>query len=164
MNFNKNAKVLFLTGVDQELPQLLQQMTNINIENMMTLQVYGPEIAQPYGDLMRAIILAIYQGNVEEVVVVGTTDDQRRDVRAKLVEQDGIQEKAKTVDFLFTRCMPEFPGITLDEWLQGSKTVTDSVQKSVKLLREHPLLPSGFTVHGLLMDKEKGELTEVKVS
>ena len=164
MNFNKNAKVLFLTGVDQELPQLLQQMTNINIENMMTLQVYGPEIAQPFGDLLRAIILAIYQGNVEEVVVVGTTHDQRRDIRAKLYEQDGIPEKAKTVDFLFTRCMPEFPGVTLDEWLQGSKTVTESVQKSVKLLREHPLLPSGFTVHGLLMDKEKGELTEVKVS
>lgn len=164
MNFNKNAKVLFLTGVDQELPQLLQQVTDINTENMMTLQVYGPEIAQPYDDLMRAIILAIYQDNVEELVVVGTTDDQRRDVRAKLYEQERVQEMSKTVDFLFTRCMPEFPGVTLDEWLLGGKTVTESVQKSVKLLREHPLLPSGFTVYGLLMNKEKGELTEVQVS
>ncbi len=165
MYFDEHKKALFVIGMDQELQPLLQQATNINPENMLTLQIYGPEISKPYGDLMRAIILAVYQENVEEIFVVGTTEDQRNVTDMHhLYEQEEMKEKIKTLDFLFKHCAPEFQGVTFNEWLEGSKSVVEGIQKSVKFLREHPLMPSDFRVHGLLMDKGDGELSEIQVS
>ena len=168
MYFDENKKALFVIGMDQELQPLLQQLTNINPENMLTLQVFGPEIAEPYGDFMRDIILTVYQENVEGIFVVGTTDNERiavdiHDLQRKIYEHEEMKEKIKTIDFLFTHCIPEFRGVTFYEWLRGSKTVIESIQKSVKLLRHHPLIPSSIRVCGLLMDKKNGELSELQV-
>lgn len=169
MDFDGDKRALFVIGMDQELQPLLQHSTKIKSENIMTLQTYGPEISQPYGDLMRDILLAVYQDRVEDIFLVGTKGEQRnvvdmRDLPNKICEQDGIKEKMETIDFLFKHCMPELSGVTFYEWLEGSKTVIEGIQKSVKFLREHPLMPSYLRVYGLLMDKETGELTEIQVS
>ena len=168
MYFDENKKALFVTGMDQELQPLLQQLTNMHPENVLTLQIYGPEIAEPYGDFMRDIILTVYQENVEGIFVVGTTDDERiainmHDLQRKIYEQGEMKEKIKTIDFLFTQCRPEFRGVTFNKWLEGSKTVVEAIQKSVKLLRDHPLIPSNIRVCGLLVDKKNGELSELQV-
>lgn len=169
MYFDENKKALFVIGMDQESQPLLQQLTNLNPENMLTLQMYGPEISEPYGDFLRDIILTIYRENIEGIFVVGTTDDERiavdiHELQRKMYERAEMKEKVKTIDFLFTRCRPEFRGVTFHEWLEGSKTVTEAVQKSVKLLRDHPLIPSNIRVCGLLMDKKTRKLSELQVS
>lgn len=164
MYFNREKKALFVIGMDQELPRLIQQATNIHPENMLTMQVYGPEISQPYGDLMRAIILAVYQENVEEIFVVGTSDDHRYDLRSNIYAQAEIEEKIETIDFLFKHCTPEFTRTTFNEWLGGSGTIIDGIQTSVTLIRNHPLMPSDLRVQGLLLNKENGGLSDVHVS
>lgn len=169
MDFDESKKALFVIGMDQELQPLLQQMTNINPANVLTLQVHGPEIADPYDEFMRDVILAIYQEDVERIFVVGTTDDERmpidmENLQRKIYAQQDMKEKIEAIDFLFTQCMPEFRGVSFTEWLEGSKNVIDSIQKSVKLLRNHPLIPSNIRVRGLLMDKKNGEISELQVS
>lgn len=169
MYFDESKRALFVIGMDQELQSLLRQVQNFNPEQALILQIYGPEIVDPYGDLMRDVILAVYQGNVEEIFVVGTKDDARiavnmQDLQRRISQKEEMREKLRVIDFLFTQCMPEFRGVTVNEWLEGSKTVDEGIQKSVKLLRDHPLMPSNISVCGLLIDKENGELSELQVS
>ncbi|KUO95654.1 hypothetical protein [Ferroacidibacillus organovorans] len=167
MYFDGNKKALFLTGMDQELQPLLQRATEIKPENVMMLQTYGPEISQPYGDLMRDIIVAVYQEKVEDIFVVGIKGEQRnavnmRELQNKICEQEEKKEEIKTIDFVLKHCVPEFPGVSLNEWLEGSTSVIEGLQKSVQFLRDHPLIPTDLSVYGLLMDKESGELIEIQ--
>ena len=41
---------------------------------MLTIHSYDSVIVHPYGDIMRSIIIAIYQENVKEIFVVGIED------------------------------------------------------------------------------------------
>ncbi|RKJ37448.1 carbonic anhydrase, partial [Butyricicoccus sp. 1XD8-22] len=52
----------------------------------------------------------------------------------------------------------KYSGIDLVEWLRGFGDVTTSIQKSVDLIRNHPLMPNGIPVHGLVMDPNTGKL------
>lgn len=166
MHFDKHKKTLFVTEMDQDMHALLRQVTKIGSENMLVLQTYGPEISQPYGDLMRDIILAVYQENVEDIFVVGIKGEHQNGVNMqklqnRICDHDGIQEKLKVIDFLFKHCMPELQGGTLGEWLEGSQTVIEGIQKSVKFVRDHPLMPRQLNVYGMLLDRDSGELAEI---
>ena len=52
----------------------------------------------------------------------------------------------------------EYAGIDLPRWLAGFHNVDDSVANSVAVIRNHPLLPPGLPVHGLIMDPHTGAL------
>ena len=120
---------------------------------------------QPFGDLMRDIIVAVYQENVEEIFVVATKDDQKNtgDILNKIYENKELQEKIQTLDYLFKNCMPEFPEGSISEWLEGSKTLTDGVQNNVNVIRHHPLMPSHVKVTELFIDKENEKRSEIDV-
>lgn len=49
-------------------------------------------------------------------------------------------------------------GVQLDHWLTGFRSVEEGVAASVRMVREHPLLPPGVPVHGLIIDPETGKL------
>jgi carbonic anhydrase len=169
MYFDENKIVLFVIGMEHKLEGLLQQATNIDPENMLVLKIYGPVISQPYGDLMRDIIVAVYQENAEEIFIVGTKDSQEntvdiQDLLNKICKREGLKGQIQTLDYLFQNCIPEFPGGNVSEWLEGSKTVTEGIQKSVNIIRHHPFIPSHVKVHGLYMNRENGKLTEIDVS
>jgi len=169
MYLDENKKVLFVIGMDQTLEQLLQQVTNIHPKNMVILNSFGPVISHPYSDLMRDIIIAIYQENIEEIFVVGTTESQentvgKQNLLKKIYESERVKEKIQTLEYLFQNCMPEFPNVSVSDWLEGSKTVTEGIEKSVNIIRHHPLIPSHVKVHGLFMNREEGKLVEVDVS
>lgn len=169
MYLDENKKALFVIGMDQKLEQLLQQATNIHPKNMLVLSSFGPVISHPYSDLMRDIIIAIYQENIEEVFVVGTTEDQgntvdKQNLLNKICDSERVKKNIQTFDYLFQNCMQEFPNVSVSDWLEGSKTVAEGIQKSVNIIRHHPLIPSHVKVHGLFMNREKEQLVEVDVS
>lgn len=169
MNLDENKKVLFVIGMEHKLERLLQQETNIHPENMLVLKTFGPVVSQPYGDVMRDITIAVYQERVEDIFIVGTRDGVENTVNIKnlfdkMSERKGMAEKIQTLDYLFKNCIPEFPGGNVSEWLEGGKSVTEGIKRSVNIIRHHPLMPSNVKVHGLIMNRESGRLTEIGVS
>ena len=46
----------------------------------------------------------------------------------------------------------------LERWLTGFDRVETGVAESVKVIRDHPLLPKDIPVHGLIMHPETGKL------
>lgn len=160
MDLNKNMKkALFLTDIEPGLEPFLQQETNIELENMLILQSYGPVISNPYGDLMRSIIIAIYQENVQEIYIVGTEDKKSISPALKSIldsESKQMKEKLRTMDYLFENCMPEFMDGSLKEWIERrDENVAESVQKSIEIIRQHPLVPSYVKINGLIVNKKR---------
>jgi carbonic anhydrase len=166
MHFDEDKKVLFVIGMENELERLLQQETDLQPENMLILRSFGPVILQPYSDLMRDIILVVYEENTEEIFIVGIDSPGKDLVNAKniiekMTEREGNAEIIRALDYLFENCIPEFPGGSINEWLEGSRTVAEGIQSSVNIIRHHPLIPSYVKVRGLLLNKENGKLTEM---
>ncbi|GAA0425828.1 carbonic anhydrase [Virgibacillus salarius] len=162
MNLDKNKKALFLTDMENGLEPILQEVTNIRAENMLTIQSYGSVILHPYGDIMRSIIIAIYQENVEEIFVVGTKDKRTSTVNVS-TQLESTKNKIQTLDYLFQNSKPEFSGGTVDEWLNGKENGSDNIEKSVDIIRHHPLVPSHFKVRGLIINNYDGKFSIVKV-
>jgi len=165
MYLDEHKKALFLVGMDENIEQLLQQTTNIPSKNMFIINSYGPVISHPYGDIMRDIIIAIYEENIEDIFVVGSTSNRENTINnEELLKKINKVNNIQSLDYLFQHCMPEFHSNSLKYWLEGEKSVKEGIQKSVDIIRRHPLLPSHVKVHGYVMDKNKGELVEVGVS
>ncbi|MGQ5178589.1 carbonic anhydrase [Bacillus halotolerans] len=156
---NVNKKVLFLTDIENSLEPILQEVTNTPAENMLTIQSYGAAISHPYGEIMRSVIFAIYQEDVEEVFVVGTKD-KRTSTDHMLTQLETMKDKIQTLDYLFQNCKPEFLGGTVDEWLDEK---SNGIEKSVDIIRQHPLVPSHVKVRGLIVDHKDGESSIVEV-
>lgn len=145
---DERKKVLAVIGMEHQLEHFIKAETNVNPENIMILQSYRPVISHPFDDLMRDIIIAVYQENIEEIIVVPANDLHKRngDILNKIVENKELQNKIQTLDYLFNNTLSEFPGGTISDWLKGGKTFTADIQKTINIIRNHPLLPSHVKV------------------
>ncbi|PER14062.1 carbonic anhydrase [Bacillus cereus] len=160
MNSN-NKKVLLLTDIKHGIEPIIQQVTNIQQENMLTINSYDSVIVHPYGDIMRSIIIAIYQENVEEIFVVGIEDKKTSSVNLQ-TQRDFIKDKIE-LDYLFKNCMPEFASGSLNQWLSGQKNVSENIEKSIDMIRHHPLVPSNVKVRGFRIDRTGEKEVVVKI-
>lgn len=86
---------------------------------MLTIHSYDSVIVHPYGDIMRSIIIAIYQENVKEIFVVGIEDKETSSVNLQ-TQRDFIKDNIE-LDYLFKNCMPEFSSGSLNQWLSAQK-------------------------------------------
>jgi len=158
---NEHKKVLYLVDWDYSWDdgEIGQQI--FNNENSIILKKYESHL-QPFGDLMRDIIITVYQENIEEIIVVDTCDVQinKVDLRAKIYENKKLLNKIQTIDYLFNNCMPEFSGGSVIQWLEGSRT--DDIHHSVDTIRHHPLMPAHIKVRELLL--KDGDVDRRKIS
>ncbi|ACK61260.1 MULTISPECIES: hypothetical protein [Bacillus] len=158
---SKNKKVLLLTDIEHGIEPTIQQVTNIQQENMLTIHSYDSVIVHPYGDIMRSIIIAIYQENVKEIFVVGIEDKKTSSVNLQ-TQRDFIKDKIE-LDYLFKNCMPEFASGSLNQWLSGQKNVSENIEKSIDMIRHHPLVPSNVKVRGFRIDRTGEKEVVVKI-
>ena len=71
------------------------------------------------------------------------------------MKKEGISEE--TFDIL------NHAGIDFHSEFHGFDSVEESVQQSVDIIRNHPLLPGYVKVHGLVIDPQTGKLDIVDV-
>ncbi|MCM3588325.1 hypothetical protein M3182_21845 [Mesobacillus maritimus] len=163
MNRDKKKKTLyFVIGSESECEGFIKRSTSINRDEIIILQNDGPVFLQPFGDLMRDIIINVYQHNIEEIVVVSSKDSQKdsEDALTKIYGQKELQEKRTTLDYLLNHCQPEFPEQSLKEWLEGSNSLTDQVEKIVRTLRHHPLIAADIKVSELYLEQANENAAE----
>lgn len=160
MNLEKTKKVLFLMDVREGLESILKEETNIQPENMLTIKCFGPVISNPFGDIMRSIIIAIYQEQVEEIFVVGTREEGNSAISIK----DQSNVKIQTLNYLFQNSMPEFSGETINEWLNGKQNTGDNIKNCVNMICHHPLVPAKVKVRGLIIHNQHGKSAITEIS
>ncbi|MDR7073922.1 beta-class carbonic anhydrase [Fictibacillus barbaricus] len=149
--------LVIVSCMDTRLTQLLPNAMNIKNGDVKIVKSAGAVISHPFGSIMRSILVAIYELKAEEICVIG-----HYDCGMSSVDPDKFMAKMKdrgisddTLDTL------KYSGLDLKNWLKGFDNVSDSVQKSVDLVRNHPLLPKGVLVHGLVIDPSTGKLDVV---
>ncbi|PAD89491.1 carbonic anhydrase [Niallia circulans] len=160
MILDKTKKVLFLMDVGYGLESIIKEETNIQPENMLTIKCFGPVISNPFGDIMRSIIIAVFQENVEEIFVVGTSNEVNR-----FISLEGqFKSRIQTLDYLLQNSMPEFTGETINEWLNGKQNTGDNIKNCVKMICHHPLVPPTVKVRGLLINHQDGKSSVVEIN
>jgi carbonic anhydrase len=149
--------LVIVSCMDTRLTQLLPNAMNIKNGDVKIVKSAGAVISHPFGSIMGSILVAIYELKAEEICIIGHYDCGMSSVDpdkfvAKMKDR-GISDD--TLDTL------KYSGLDLKNWLKGFDNVSDSVQKSVDLVRNHPLLPKGVLVHGLVIDPSTGRLDVV---
>src|SRR5699024_1355160 len=130
---------------------------NIQNGDVKMLKNAGAIIRKPFDSIMKSILVAVYELKAEEVTVIGHHDCGMSHVDTdKLTET--MKEKGVTDQTLDTLI---HSGIDLHEEFHGFDTVEESVEQSVSIIRNHPLLPKEVKVHGLVIDPATGKVDVV---
>lgn len=152
-----DKKVVILSCMDTRLVELLPKSINISNGDAKVVKSAGALVGDPYGSVMRSILVAVYELQADEVIVIGHYDCGMTGLNAentveKMKERGVPEETFKTL---------QYSGVNLDEFLHGFEDVEESVKDSVTSIHYHPLMPTDVPVHGLVIDPKTGKLTPV---
>ena len=147
-------KLVILSCMDTRLTELLPKALNLKNGDAKIVKNAGATIMHPFGSIIRSIIVAIYEFNTDEVLVIGhkncgMSNINGEEIINKIISRGVSKETIDTINN---------SGINIDKWLHGFDSVEDSVKESVDLIKKHPLIPKEIKVHGLIMDSETGSL------
>lgn len=149
-----NKRMVILTCMDTRLLELLPKAMNLGNGDVKTIKNAGALVSHPFGSIMRSILIAVHQLQAEEVLVIAHHDCGMSGLKADPViasmKSRGVTEE--TIDIL------TYSGIDIKKWLHGFENVTESVEHSVGVIKNHPLMPKGVPVHGLVIDPATGKL------
>lgn len=145
-------KMVILTCMDTRLTELLPKAMNIKNGDAKIIKDAGATVMHPFGGVMRSILVAVYEFGTEDVFVIGhhgcgMSNLDTGSLIDKMIDR-GIKEE--------TLSTLKNAGINVERWLHGFESVDESIKESVKMIKEHPLFPSGVKVHGLIMCPETG--------
>ncbi|PRX73608.1 carbonic anhydrase [Cohnella sp. SGD-V74] len=150
-------KVVIVTCMDARMTELLPKAMNMKNGDAKIIKNAGAIITSPFGNIMRSVLVALYELHANEVFLVGhhdcgmtgiNPDEVVRHMEARGIPQHVIHTLRHS-------------GINLYRWLTGFDSVRESVENSVEIVRNHPLLPPGTPVHGLIIHPDTGELEVV---
>ena len=149
-----DKKIVILSCMDTRLTELLPKALNLKNGDAKIVKNAGATIMHPFGSIIRSIIVAIYEFNTDEVLVIGhkncgMSNINGEEIINKIISRGVSKETIDTINN---------SGINIDKWLHGFDSVEDSVKESVDLIKKHPLIPKEIKVHGLIMDPETGSL------
>lgn|SRR5690625_3503125 len=152
-----NKRMVIFTCMESRLVELLPRALNIQNGDVKMLKNAGAIIRKPFDSIMKSILVAIYELKAEEVTVIGHHDCGMSHVDTtslydKMTER-GIEDK--------TLLTIKNSGIDFEEEFHGFDTVEKSVEQSVSIIRNHPLLPAHIKVHGLVIDPGTGKVDVV---
>lgn len=152
-----NKKMVVVTCMDTRLTELLPKAMNLKNGDAKIIKNAGAIVRDPFDSVMRSVLVAIYELSAHEVYVVGHYGCGMENIRPEAtlanIRKNGVREE--TIHTL------ERAGIDLRRWFHGFSSVEESVANSVGVIREHPLIPPGTPVHGLVVDPHTGRLTMV---
>jgi carbonic anhydrase len=149
-----NKRMVILTCMDTRLLELLPKAINVSNGDVKTIKNAGALIMHPFGSIMRSILVAVYELQAQEVLIIGHYDCGMSGMKA-----DSIIEKMKTKGITEETLQTlSYSGINVSEWLHGFTSVSESVAHSVEVVTKHPLMPKDIPVHGLVIDPQTGKL------
>lgn len=134
--------------------------TRHNVEKVLGLRHGDAKVVRNAGNLLddgtlRSLVVAVHLLGVRHIAILGHTKCGMTLVgRGEFRIARSIA--ATTEVPLHEAMRPDF-----QRWLGGFTDAEENVQRSVQLIRRHPLMPKGLQVLGLLYDNETGRVSPV---
>lgn len=146
-------KIAILSCMDTRLTLLLPAALGMKNGDVKIIKNAGGVISHPYGSVIRSLLVCIYELGIEEILVIGHYDCGMQNLQS-----DKITEKMLCAGISAEAIEKVKSEIDYDKWLRGFDCVEQSVADTVKLIKNHLLIPKNIHVYGLLMDPETGRL------
>ncbi len=150
-------KLAILTCMDTRLVELLPAALGIHNGDVKLIKNAGGLILDPFDSTIRSLLIAVLEFGVEEIMVIGHTDCGAAVLSPETIITHLIQRGIGMETIL--RLKEE--GLDFESWFQGFENTETAVQKSVSLIKGHPLMPSDVAVEGFVMDITCGRLNKV---
>jgi len=147
-------KMVILTCMDARLTELLPRAMNIKNGDAKIIKDAGATVIHPFGGVMRSILVAVYEFGAEDIFVVGHHGCGMSNLDTKSLVNKMINRGIKDETLLTLKNA----GIDVERWLHGFESVEESIKESVRMIKDHPLLPKDIKVHGLIMSSETGKI------
>lgn len=149
-----NKKILVVTCMDARLTELLPKALNLKNGDAKIIKVAGAIVSEPYGNIMRSILVGVSILKAEEIYVIGHDEcgmiGMDADKLLASLKRQGVTDEQ--VAKLYEQ------GVQLNQWLKGYHSVEEGVMKSIQVIQNHPLLPKNILVHGLIIHPVTGKL------
>lgn len=140
-----NKKIAILTCMDTRLVELLPAALGLRNGDVKIIKNAGGVVTNPFGSVIRSLLVAIIELGVEEIMVIGHTDCgvQHIDSESMIahMKQRGVSQAS--IDLM------KYCGIDFERWLAGFDTVEQSVTDTVNTIRNHPLMPGMSGLEGM---------------
>ncbi len=150
-------RMVIVTCMDARLSEMLPKAMNLQGGDAKIIKNAGGIVTQPFGNIMRSILVALYELGADEVFVIGHHECGMTGLDPELV-MSHMRDRGISENTLTTLLNS---GMDLKRWLTGFDSVWDSVANSVRIVRNHPLKPANVRVHGLIIDPQTGKLDVV---
>lgn len=152
-----NKKIAILTCMDTRLVELLPAALGLKNGDVKIIKNAGGVVTNPFGSVIRSLLVAIIELGVEEIMVIGHTDCGVQHIDAQMMighmKARGITQDS--IDLM------RYCGIDFEKWLSGFDTVEQSVEDTVNTIRKHPLIPADVKIGGYVINSETGELNVI---
>lgn len=149
-----NKKIAILTCMDTRLVELLPAALGFKNGDVKIIKNAGGVVSNPFGSVIRSLLVAIIELGVEEVMVIGHTDCGVQHIDSEMMIRH-MKERGITQDSID---LMKYCGVNFENWLAGFDTVEQSVTDTVDTIRHHPLMPQDIKIGGYVIDSVTGEL------
>lgn len=149
-----NKKIAIITCMDTRLVELLPAALGFKNGDVKIIKNAGGVVSNPFGSVIRSLLVAIIELGVEEVMVIGHTDCGVQHIDSEVMihhmKERGITQES--IDLM------KYCGVNFENWLSGFDTVEQSVTDTVDTIKHHPLMPQDIKIGGYMIDSVTGEL------
>lgn len=153
-----DRKIAILSCMDTRMTELLPAALGLKNGDVKMIKNAGAQISHPYGSVIFSLLVAIYELGVDTVLVIGHDDCGGRILDgAKIVEK--MKAKGITQEALDEAERNHRNPV---EWLTGFGDVCHAVEKTMEIIKTHPLIHHGVEVYGFVMNPDTGEMRQVE--
>lgn len=155
VNHSSQKKSLVITGVNEDTRSWVQEMTGKKMEDVVILRSYGSVISQPFGCLMRNIILATFKEEIDGIYIIGEKTCVEEMSKEKVLEN--IQAVGVTEDVITTLNYIDVVNHDLVNWLAGPTDIKETIKTNIDLIKNQPLILKTIPIYGYLVDGKTGK-------
>ncbi len=147
------TKTLIYICGDVQLKDQALNFLNTTREDVITIQSNIQTELQPFGSVVKSILVSAFKEHVTDIYIVVSKKDQNEieeSVVRGWLESEGIEKETFEVfDYL-----DQFSKQTLTDWL-AVNAVEKTLSKNLEMLKSHPFLPKKLNFKGLLLEENK---------
>ena len=155
-------RVAVLSCMDTRLTYLLPRALGLDGGDAKLIKVAGATVIDPYGEVMRSLLVAVAELGVTDIMVVGHTDCGTcgMEPHHMLDELMAAGLPREQLDAALSADGPDDRD-RIERFLTGFDELESDVAGTVARIKAHPLMPPTVRVWGFTIDIQTGELTPV---